>query len=69
MPRVGGAARITHFGGGREAAVVSAVHDGGLRLSVDSESGERFEFVLSPATAKFVPADSAHGARLELLGP
>jgi hypothetical protein len=67
MPRVGGAARIVHFGGGSEAAVVSAVHDGGRRLSVDSASGERLEFTLSPATAKFVPSGSAHGVRLELL--
>ena len=38
-------------------------------MSVDTESGERLDFVLSRATAKFAPAGSAHGARLELLGP
>ena len=32
------------------------------------ESGETLEFVLSPATARFVSASSAHGPRLELLG-
>ena len=61
--------RITHFGGGTERGVVSAVHDGGRRLSIDSESGEHLDFVLSRATAKFVPADATHGARLDLLGP
>jgi hypothetical protein len=69
MPRVGSVARITHFGGETEAAVVSVVADGGHRLSVDSESGERLEFVLSRATAKFVPVGSAHGSGLELLEP
>ena len=67
MPRVGGAARIMHFGGTWERAVVSVVRDGGRRLSVDTDSGERLDFVLSPATAKFTPAGSAHGARLQLL--
>jgi hypothetical protein len=69
MPRVGGAARVTHFGGTRELAVVCAVRDDGRRVSVDTESGERLEFVLNRATAKFASAGSAHGARLELLGP
>ncbi len=69
MPRVGGAARVTHFGGSRERAVVCAVHDDGRRLSVHTESGERLDFVLSRATATFAPAGSAHGARLQLLGP
>ena len=32
------------------------------------EDGELYEFVLSPATARFVSADDAHGPRLELLG-
>ena len=69
MPRVGGAALVTHFGGGREPGVVTAISEGGRRLSVDTESGERFEFVLSRSTAKFVPVGSAQGTRLELLGP
>ena len=44
-----------------------AVHEQGRRLLVRSEAGEVFEFVLSPATARFVHAAGAHGPRLELL--
>jgi len=69
MPRVGSEARITWFGGLREHAVVSAVEDGGRRLQVETAAGERLQFVLNPATARFAAADEAHGARLELLGP
>ncbi len=69
MPRVGGAARVTHFGGSRERAVVCAVQDEGRRVSVETEGGERLDFVLNRATAKFAPVGAAHGARLELLGP
>jgi len=69
MPRVGGEARITHFGGSREHAVISEVHDGGRRLTVDTDGGERLQFVLRPATAKFMIAGSAHGDTLDLLGP
>jgi hypothetical protein len=68
MPRVGARARIAHFGGGFEAGVVLAVLDDGRRLEVRGEDGEVTEFVLSPATARFVAASSAHGPRLELLG-
>jgi len=68
MPRVGAHARIAHFGGGFESGVVVAVSEDGRRLGVRGESGEVLEFVLSPATARFVSADSAHGPRLELLG-
>jgi hypothetical protein len=68
LPRVGAHARIVHFGGGSEAGVVLAVHDDGRRLQVRCEDGELLEFVLSPATARFVSAASAHGPRLELLG-
>jgi hypothetical protein len=68
LPRVGARARIVHFGGGSEAGVVLAVHDDGRRLQVRCEDGELLEFVLSPATARFVSAASAHGPRLELLG-
>jgi hypothetical protein len=57
-----------HFGGGFESGVVLAVHDSGRRVQVRGEEGEVREFVLSPATARFVSADSAHGPRLELLG-
>ena len=68
VPRVGARARIVHFGGGFEAGVVLAVHEEGRRLQVRGEDGELLEFVLSPATARFVSASSAHGPRLELLG-
>jgi hypothetical protein len=67
MPRVGARARIAHFGGGFELATVLAVHDGGRRLQVRAEAGDVREFVLSPATARFVPAGGGHGPRLELL--
>jgi len=60
--------RIAHFGGGFESGVVLAVHDEGRRLQVRGEEGELLEFVLNPATARFVSAGGAHGPRLELLG-
>jgi hypothetical protein len=47
---------------------VLAVHERGRRLEVRGEDGERLEFVLSPASARFVSASSPHGPRLELLG-
>ena len=68
LPRVGARARIAHFGGGFELGTVLAVHDEGRRLQVRGETGELLEFVLSPATARFVQAGTAHGPRLELLG-
>jgi len=68
VPRVGTRARIAHFGGGFEAGVVIAVREDGRRLQVRSDGGEMLEFILSPATARFVSADTAHGPRLELLG-
>jgi len=68
MPRVGADARIVHFGGGFERGVVLAVHDDGRRLEVRDEAGAVLEFVLSPATARFVSAGGVHGPRLELLG-
>jgi hypothetical protein len=68
MPRVGTRARIAHFGGGFELGTVLAVHDDGRRLEVRGEGGEVLEFLLSPATARFVYAGSTHGPRLELLG-
>jgi hypothetical protein len=67
VPRVGAHARIAHFGGGFELGTVLAVHDDGRRLEVRGESGEVLEFVLSPATARFVSAGAGHGPRLELL--
>jgi hypothetical protein len=68
VPRVGAAARIAHFGGGFERGTVTAVREQGRRVDVRAEGGELLEFVLSPATARFVSAGSAHGPRLELLG-
>lgn len=67
VPRVGGRARIAHFGGGFEMGTVLAVHDEGRRLEVRGEGGETHEFVLNPATARFLAAGGAHGPRLELL--
>ncbi len=46
---------------------VCAVRDGGRCVIVSAQSGERLEFALSPATAKFVLAGSAHGADMELI--
>src|SRR5438270_10293379 len=68
VPHVGARARIVHFGGGSEAGVVLAVYEDGRRLQVRGEEGEVLEFVLSPATARFVSAAGAHGPRLELPG-
>jgi hypothetical protein len=68
LPRAGAAARILHFGGTSELGTVLAVHEQGRRLEVRGEGGELLEFVLSPATARFVSAASAQGPRLELLG-
>ena len=68
LPRVGARARIAHFGGSFEQGVVLAVHEDRRRLQVRGEGGEVLEFVLNPATARFVDASSPHGPRLELLG-
>ncbi len=67
MPRAGAPARICHFGGQFEPGVVATVLDEGRRLQVRGESGELQEFVLNAATARFIAAGSAQGARLELL--
>jgi len=67
LPRVGARARIAHFGGTFEAGTVLAVHDQGKRLEVRSEAGDRLEFILNPATARFLAAGTGHGPRLELL--
>lgn len=66
LPRVGAAARIKHFGGLSEHGTVVALEDDGRRLHVRGEDGELHEFLLNPANARFVSADSAHGPRLEL---
>jgi hypothetical protein len=67
VPRIGARARVAHFGGEFEAAVVAEVHEEGRRLHVRCAGGEMLEFALSPATARFVAAGSSHGVRLELL--
>ena len=67
LPRVGARARIAHFGGTFETGTVLAVHDQGKRLEVRSEAGDRLEFILNPATARFIAAGTGHGPRLELL--
>lgn len=67
VPQVGARARIVHFGGACEAGTVVAVREQGRRLQVRGEAGELLEFVLSPATARFVSASGAHGPRLDLL--
>jgi len=66
MPRVGDRARVAHFGGGFEQAVIMRVADEGRRLQVRTEGGELLEFALSPATARFVSGGTG-GPRLELL--
>jgi hypothetical protein len=68
LPVVGARARIVHFGGGVEQTAVLAVHDAGRRLEVRDESGATLEFVLNPATARFVSSVGARGPRLELIG-
>jgi fructose-1,6-bisphosphatase/inositol monophosphatase family enzyme len=65
---VGARARIAHFGGGFEDCVVVGVREDGRRLEVRDEAGEVMEFVLNPATARFVAAGRAQGARVELVG-
>ena len=68
LPHVGAPARIAHFGGSYERCTVVAVHDDGRRLEVRNEAGQVLEFVLNPATARFLAAGSVGGARLELFG-
>lgn len=45
-----------------------AVHEHGRRLEVAGEDGKVLEFVLNPATARFIRTGGAQGPRLELLG-
>lgn len=68
VPYVGQRARIVHFGGSIERGVVVAVWEEGRRLDVRGEGGQERAYVLSPATARFVPEDDSRGARLELDG-
>lgn len=67
FPHVGAPARICHFGGGFERAVVLSVREDGRRLEVRGEEGQTIEFELSAATARFLPVGDAQGPRLELL--
>jgi predicted thioesterase len=67
MPTVGSEARIRHFGGGVEGATIVALREEGRRLQVRADSGELLEFVLNGATARFLEAGPAQGARLEIL--
>jgi hypothetical protein len=67
LPRVGARVRVAHFGGGFETGTIVAVSDEGRRVQVRADGGELLEFVLSPASARFVSAASASGPRLELL--
>jgi hypothetical protein len=67
VPKLGALARVSHFGGDVEIGIVCAVRDGGREVEVSVESGERFEFLLHPATAKFVLSGAAHGVEMELL--
>ena len=60
--------RILHFGGGFERGTISAIEDGGRRLLIAGDGGCSCEFVLNPATARYLGAGSATGERLELLG-
>ncbi len=67
FPHIGARARIQHFGGDVEMGTVCVVGENGRRVEVSCESGERLEFALSPATAKFVLVGATHGAEMELL--
>jgi hypothetical protein len=66
VPHLGAKARISHFGGDVEIGVVCGLRDEGRLVEVSCEGGEKLEFTLSPATAKFVLVGSAHGAEMEL---
>jgi hypothetical protein len=68
VPKVGAPVRIVHFGGSFERGTIVAVREEGRLLEVRGEGGETHDFLLSPATARFVSAASAQGPRLELLG-
>jgi hypothetical protein len=46
---------------------VLVVHDEGRRVQVRGEEGEVLEFVLNPASARFVSGGGGDGPRLELL--
>lgn len=67
VPIVGARVRIAYFGGGFERGTIVAVRDDGRSVKVRGEGTETHEFVLSPATARFVSAASAQGPRLYLL--
>ena len=66
VPRPGAPARILHFGGSVQPAVIVSVHEQGRRLVVRGDEGEELEFVLSRSSARYVSAAGAHGPRLAL---
>ncbi|HEY5193356.1 MAG TPA: hypothetical protein VIJ39_05725 [Solirubrobacteraceae bacterium] len=68
LPRVGRPVRVKHFGGGSEPGTILAIREEGRHVTVRGQDGELYEFVLSPASARFLTAGDAHGPRLELLG-
>jgi len=69
LPRLGGYARIHHFGGTSERVRIVAVHEAGRRIEVRPDGGEPLSFELNAATARFLPVGDAQGVRLELLEP
>ncbi|MGI8803701.1 MAG: hypothetical protein ACR2KV_16310 [Solirubrobacteraceae bacterium] len=66
-PRVGAQAVIAHFGGRSEPVTIVGVEDGGRRVVVSADGGERHEFTLRRATAAFVAAGEQHAPRLRLI--
>jgi hypothetical protein len=66
MPSPGAPARILHFGGSVEPAVIVAVHEQGRRLVVRGDEGEELEFVLNRSSARYLSAAGVHGPRLAL---
>ena len=54
------------FGGETHQATIVEVSEGGRLVSVETEAGERLDFELNGATARFVLAGEAHGPRLEI---
>jgi hypothetical protein len=68
MPSPGAPARILHFGGAAQPAVIVAVREQGRTLVVRGDEGEELEFVLSRSSARYVSAAGVHGPRLALEG-
>ncbi len=68
MPQVGGAVTVMHLDASIDG-VVSEVLEGGRRLLVDTEDGERTEFVLRGATATFTAQAESAWPRLRFSEP